>query len=246
MKLLMRWVLAIAVLLPMAAQASLTASIAYFKIDSGDLDANHLCCSAAQAEVQNTLGPDGLPMLLSTYGGITPHDVNGAGELTYWSPGFNTHVTATGSSTVSLPFSNSHMYNPNGTGGSDGGSNGFLSAIISATLSTPVAETVSFTIASDDNAFVFIDGQVVCNDGGVHGAAAVPCTSQLLGAGNHSLLLFYDDLNTTGAVLDFTVNTQNVSTTPPPANGVPEPASLALAAAALLMAGLAGRRTTRR
>jgi hypothetical protein len=246
MKILMRLVLAVAVLLPMAAQASLTATISYFKIDSGDADANHLCCSAAQAEVQNTLGPDGLPMLLSTYGGITPHDVNASHELTYWSPGFNTHVTATGSSTVSLPFSNSHMYNPNGTGGGDGGSNGFLSAIISATLSTPVDETVSFTIASDDNAFVFIDGQVVCNDGGVHGAAAVPCTSQLLGAGNHSLQLFYDDLNTTGAELDFTVNTQNVSTAPPPpTNGVPEPASLALAAAALLVAGMAGRRGRR-
>jgi hypothetical protein len=68
----------------------------------------------------------------------------------------------------------------------------------------------------------------------------------LLGAGNHSLQLFYDDLNTTGAELDFTVNTQNVSTAPPPpTNGVPEPASLALAAAALLVAGMAGRRGRR-
>ncbi|WP_165917496.1 PEP-CTERM sorting domain-containing protein [Roseateles saccharophilus] len=241
----MRWVLAFAALLPMAAQASLTANISYFKIDSNDPDANHLCCSGPLAEVQNNLGPDGLPMLLPGYGGIVPHDVNGAGELTYWSPGFNGHVTPTGSATVSLPFSNSHMYNPNGTGGADGGSNGFLSAIISATLSTPVAETVSFTISSDDNAFVFVDGLVVCNDGGVHGAGAVLCTSQTLSAGNHSLQVFYDDLNTTGAVLDFTVNTENVSTTPPPANGVPEPASLALAGSALLMAGLAGRKTRR-
>jgi len=240
MTLLKRWILAAAVLLPIAAHASLTATISYFKIDSSDPDANHLCCSGPLPEVQQSLGPDGLPMLIPgfTSGGNAPKDVNGAGELTYWSPSFNSHVTAMGSALIGLPFVNNNMFNPNGTGSSDGGANGYLSALISATLITPVVETVSFTIASDDNAFVFVDGQVVCNDGGVHGAGSVPCTSQTLGIGNHSLQVFYDDLNQTQAALQFTVTTENVSTAPPApadANQVPEPGSLSL----LMVSGFA-------
>jgi hypothetical protein len=238
------------VLLPASAWANtLTANITYYAISSADPDANHLCCSGPLPEVLNTLGPNGLPLLIPgfTSGGHAPQDVNAFGELTYWSHAFNPYVTQGLSSTVGLPFSNSNMYNPNGMGGSDGGSNGYLAAIISATLTAPVSETISFTVSSDDNAFVYLDGQLVCNDGGVHGPGAVPCsTLSNVAAGDHSLQIFYDDLNQTGAVLDFTIDTTNVSTTPPVvSNGVPEPSALLLAGIALAGLGWATRSARR-
>ena len=236
------------------AQANpMSANITYFSIDSGDPDANHLCCTGGGVpEVQNNLGPDGLPVLIPgfTSGGHAPHDVNGAGELTYWSPTFDSHVQNTGTFVTSLPFNDGHMYNPDGTGSSDGGTNGFLSAIISATLVAPTAETISFTIASDDNAFVYLDGQLACNDGGVHAASSVSCsTFSDVSAGPHSLLVFYDDLNVTGAVLDFSVDTVGVSTTPAPLPGtsVPEPGSpalIGLALSAMFILNCRGRKVT--
>jgi PA14 domain len=223
-----------AILIPaeFAQAGPLSANITYFSISSSDPDANHLCCSGPLPEVLNTLGPDSLPLLIPgfTSGGNAPQDVNSAGELTYWSPSFDTHVTQGITTTVSLPFNDSTMYNPDGTGSYDGGSNGFLSAIISATLIAPTAETIMFTVSSDDNAFVYLDGQLVCNDGGVHGPGSVDCTSALVNAGDHNLEVFYDDLNTTGAVLDFTVDTAGVTTNPAPlpSSSAPEPDTIAL------------------
>jgi hypothetical protein len=214
-----------------------TMNITYYNISSSDPDANALCCSGPLPEVTSTLGPHGLPMLLSGYGGVTPHDVNSFGELTYWSPAFNSHVTQTGTGVVTLPYANGAFYPPNGTGSYDGGVAGYSAAVLTGSLFAPTAESISFTIASDDNAFVYLDGTVVCNDGGVHGAGGVVCTSSIIGPGSHMLQVFYDDLNQVGAVLDFKVNTEGVTV-----QAVPEPETYALMLTGLAFLGLLARR----
>ena len=79
--------------------------------------------------------------------------------------------------------------------------------VLSGTLYAPAAETLSFSIASDDVAFAYLDGQIACDDGGVHGATAVPCTTATVSPGNHTLKLFYADLHPVDAALDFSVIT---------------------------------------
>jgi PEP-CTERM motif len=232
---------AIAVLLgsfagPRPAAAS-NLNITYFTIAENDKDANHLGGGLVNNEVQSALGTDGLPILNTPAFGCTsncfalgaPTDLTATGEITYWSPALNkgsststSDVTQTGTGVVSLPFSNDAFFPPNGTGSGDG--NGFQAAILSGTLNAPTAESISFAIGSDDMAFVYLDGINVCDDGGVHGNGSVPCTTASIGAGNHTIELFFVDINNSQSALDFSITTTGVTTS----GNAPEPSSLIL------------------
>jgi hypothetical protein len=91
-------------------------------------------------------------------------------------------------------------------------------------------------------AFVYLDGVNVCDDGGVHAATAVPCTTAVISAGNHNLELFYVDLDPVGAELEFSVNTEDITT-----SAVPEPGTITLLGSGLLgLAGFIRRRLSRK
>jgi fibro-slime domain-containing protein len=157
-------------------------------------------------EVQNTLGPNGLPMYNSGYGGPTLLGVNPTTqELTWWTPSAN--VTFTGTTTVTLPFS-SNMFTPNGTGTND--VNSFQTAILSGKLIVSQHETVTFNLGSDDDAFLAINNMVIGQLGGIH-----PFTSSnfstTLDAGTYDLSIFYADRQQTQAELGFSVITPDVS-----------------------------------
>lgn len=235
-----------------------TLNITYFTISSSDPDANSLATGVFNNEVQNSLGPDGLPVLNTAAYGCTsncyspvgaPGGMNvttsgpGAGEITYWSTS-NPYVTETSTGTVSLPFNvPSNFFPPNGTGSGDGGANGYQAALLSGTLIVPAntSETVSFNIGADDMAFAYLNGKVVCDLGGVHPDSAGTCVSPMtLSTGTYTLDVFFVDINQVQAGLTFGVNTSGITTT----GTTPEPGTLGLIGLGILGIGFAIRRAS--
>ncbi len=220
---------ALSVLGAASTSAANTMKVTYFDVAetngvSPDADFQHTgCCSGQYTnEVLGTLGTDGLPVYNTTYGGPTLNDVNGAGELTWWSPSFNTNVTQTGTGTVTLPISNNNMYQPNGTGHND--ANGFETAVYTGVLHVPTTETVTFDVASDDDAFLALNNTVIDQVGGIHPVWNPGSVTETLGPGNYDLTLFYADRYQVDAALDFSVDGRGVTLN----GGVPEPASWAM------------------
>jgi fibro-slime domain-containing protein len=222
-----------------------TIGINYYTIAESDRDANNLAGGVFDNEVQNALGVNGLPVLnTAAYGCMSncynpagaPTDVLPDGEITYWSPGLNnggpngsSDVTYTGSANVPLPFNQPYnFFPPNGTGSSD--YNGFQAATLTGTIDAPSTEQISFTIGADDMAFAYLDGQIVCDLGGVHAASAGTCVTAFdISQGLHSLEVFFVDMNNSQSGLEFSVDTAGVTVSP-----IPEPTSCALFGAGLL------------
>jgi hypothetical protein len=238
--------LAAFVLAPFAVAHADSLNITYFTIQGTDRDSARLCCSTSTDYVLPGLGIYGLPVLNpggEGEGGAAPLDLLSDNEITWWSPSLNnggpggsSDVTETGTAIVTLPFANNKFYAPNGTGSKD--STEYQAAILSGTLYAPTSEQISFSVSSDDMAFVYLDGVIVCDDGGVHAATAVPCTTSTVSAGNNSLELFYVDLDPVDAVLDFSVTTQGVTIT-----ATPEPGTMTLLGSGLLvLAGFVRRK----
>jgi fibro-slime domain-containing protein len=218
--------------------ASLT--VQWFTLSTSDADVGGgQCCNVFPNMVESTLGPNGLPVLSSSYSGPTISDVNSNRELTWWSPSLNSNVVSTGSSSLTLPIGQ-NMFPPNGTGSDDNSS--YQTAILTGTLVVPVDETVSFTLGSDDDTFLAIGNNVVAQVGGVH-ASGNANYSTLLTAGNYSLTLFYADRDHVAAYLDFSIDTLGVGLQD---SSTPLPAALPLFATGLGAFGLLGWRRKRK
>jgi fibro-slime domain-containing protein len=248
-------VLAVMLFLALPRAGANSVTITYYTIAWNDPDANNLAHGVYNNEVQNNLGPDGLPVLNTPAYGCTSGCYNpvgapgnvvtsgpGAGEITYWDPALNPYVTETGTATVALPFSvPSNFFPPNGTGPADGYPYGYQAAVLSGNLVVPAhtSETISFNIGADDMAFAFLNGQVVCDLGGVHASTPGTCVSPMtLSTGTYNLEVFFVDINQVQAGLTFGINTSGITTTPT-GSTTPEPGTLTLLGLGLAAIGLA-------
>jgi hypothetical protein len=217
--------------------ASLTAQ--WFTLSTSDADVGSAqCCNTFSNMVESTLGPNGLPVLSSTYSGPPISDVNSNRELTWWSPLLNTNVVSTGSSLLTLPIGQ-NMFPPNGTGSNDNLS--YQTAMLTGTLVVPTLESVVFTLGSDDDTFLAIGNNVVAQVGGVHSSGSANY-STILGPGSYLLTLFYADRDQVAAYLDFSVDTVGVNLQ----GTTPLPAALPLFASGLGALGLLGWRRKRK
>jgi fibro-slime domain-containing protein len=249
--------------------AAQTMSVTWYTVSSSDPDRPFPYSGGAVVddEVLSALGPGNLPEYNSAYGGPAIHDLvsigGGIQEITWWSPAHDPDVTQTGTGTVSLPInlpctsSSNCLYPPNGKGTADAGSSGYEAAVFSATLTPKTTESISFSIGADDVAFAYLNGQIVCDLGGVHPDAPGTCTSGTLSAGStNSLEIFYADLRPAAAAFNFSIETTNVSSCPSGTSGpnctpvttgtgVPEPLTLGLMSFGFAALGCVRRRRSR-
>ncbi len=209
---------------------SATLSASYFEVHGGT-DADFPGGTPSVA-LGSSLGLDGFPV---SSGGNASDIAPITNEVTWWSPVLNSHVVATGTGTITLPYS-SNMYAPNSTGGNDG--TFFETAFFKGNFTLSSVESVEFQLGSDDDSYIYVDGKLIGSNPGIHGVSNVDFTADDLSAGSHSLEVFYADRDQTGAALSLNLLSSGVTITP----AVPEPASLSLLGLGLIGVGFLRRR----
>jgi fibro-slime domain-containing protein len=220
--------LAAAMATPLVAHAQLNSmSAQYFKVQNSS--ANHdfqggIDGGIVTGLVNSTLGPDGLPTAHSpAYSGpsgpIT--QVNGSNELQWWTPN-GTSIFADGTATVTVPFSTANFF----ANGETSNNNWFRTAIFSGTMTATAPTAYNFSLGSDDDSWLFIDGNLVGDNGGVKGGGPTTFSTGTLSTGNHSVELFFADRHQVASSVSFNPTFQVTST--------PEPASLSLMATGLV------------
>lgn len=188
--------------------------------------------------VGSQLGPGGLPVFATSAPlNTTVNDLNGNGEITWWSPSQNANVTASSipTSVVNIPLDTPMFAPAPGVGSGPSPNNmGFLTAHFTATVIS-AQPTLFAYLGSDDDAFLYIDNQLVSQIGGVHGFNFAPVAS-FASAGAHTLDLFYADREQSVGRLFFVLSDS-------PTLVIPEPATPALLAAGVIGLAFARRRT---
>lgn len=185
---------------------------------------------------------------LPTAGGAIGAGASSAANFAKWyvdSPGFNVStpasLTLTEGPSGIFSYSSSAFFPLDGLLlGNQGNPHNYhftlhLEGLLSFSDPTAGADS-SFSFTGDDDLWIFVDGKLFMDLGGVHGAVSGSFTEETLKAAGlvagtaYDLDIFFAERHTTES--NFSITTSFVVA--PPGNDVPEPGSLALAALALL------------
>jgi fibro-slime domain-containing protein len=185
-----------------------TITIDYYSVPNNGSNGDfNICCSSPPATLPvilpgSALGPNGLPV--STGG--TVQSLNGSSEILWW-------TNFTGTSTAALPFLDTSMFTPNGTGSSN--STAFQTAVLYGTILGSGSNTI-LTVNGDDDVLVYLDGKYVGGTPGVHQNQTVNLDLGILSAVNHDLKVFYADRAQTDAVFGISVVGGEINASPVP------------------------------
>lgn len=195
--------------------------------------------------VTDTLGPNGQPVVSAfgaTYGGgsgpITDFNA-GTGEIQWWTPTGSNGVTLEKTQTDALPLN--HDANFFADSQTDN-STDYRAVHWTGTFVAPSSGTINLFLTADDDAFAYVDGKLVLDNGGVKALNLSTPESEIdgLSAGTHTFDLFFADRHEVQAGIDFRAD---VNFTP----AVPEPGALSLLIApAIVGAGFLRRRMARK
>jgi fibro-slime domain-containing protein len=190
------------------------------------------CCSYYYYNTPNPEVTVGVPLQVSA-GNPAGLAEGPGGTLPWWTPTPGA-ITFEGQTTQSLPIAQ-NMFVPEGTGNTD--ATDFQTAILWSSLHVG-SGGATITFGGDDDVFLALDGDVVFQLGGIHGAGTTTSYSVL--PGNYEMEVYYADRHTVAAYLDLSISGDYTT-------DVPEASTWAMMLAGFAGLGFAGfRRGVRR
>jgi fibro-slime domain-containing protein len=205
---------ALAVLVPLFAAAAAapgpavaagSIAAAYFVLPENHPDVNHgIDGSTIKGLVARRLGPHGYPVATTfarTKGGPRSgpiHDLNHDGEILWWTVSSPHHIRADGTGNEKLPLLITALF----PRGQVNDTKGFRTAHFRGTFDAATQAPAGMQLGSDDDTWVFVDGVLQVDNGGVKAMTYTPYSLGTLAPGKHVLDIFYADRYGSGAAIE--------------------------------------------